>query len=413
MVEITLQPLRRMALDAAIVFSDIMVPLAGVGVDVRIEPGRGPVVDDADPRRRRHRAAPPARTRPATSPRCSRRSRCCARSSGPADRVRRRAVHARELPGRGRAVAEPRADEGADARRPRDVGRADATRWSTSSQPHLRAQVEAGAQALQVFDSWVGALRRRRLPAPGAAAHARAVRRGLIDLDVPVIHFGVGTGELLAACCAEAGGSVIGIDWRTPLEDGWASRGRPRPTGGAGQPRPGGAAGALGGGRGARRARCSSAPAARDGHIFNLGHGVLPATPPETLQRLVDLVHEETGKGCLSERSQTPIGVLVMAYGTASGPDDIERYYTDIRGGRPPSPEHLQELKERYAAIGNVFPLLDTTTRAGRGAGRATERRRRRSHLPRVPGDEALAAVHPRGRGGACATTASSARSGS
>ncbi len=57
----------------------------------------------------------------------------------------------------------------------------------------------------------------------------------------------------------------------------------------------------------------------------------------------------------------TPIGVLVMAYGTASGPDDIERYYTDIRGGRTPTPEHLAELKERYAAIGNLFPLLDTT----------------------------------------------------
>jgi ferrochelatase len=58
---------------------------------------------------------------------------------------------------------------------------------------------------------------------------------------------------------------------------------------------------------------------------------------------------------------QPPTGVLVMAYGTADGPDDIERYYTDIRGGRPPTPEHLQELKDRYVAIGNVFPLLDTT----------------------------------------------------
>ena len=57
-----------------------------------------------------------------------------------------------------------------------------------------------------------------------------------------------------------------------------------------------------------------------------------------------------------------PVGVLVMAYGTASGPDDIERYYTDIRGGRTPSPAHLEELKGRYAAIGNVFPLLGTTT---------------------------------------------------
>jgi ferrochelatase len=62
-----------------------------------------------------------------------------------------------------------------------------------------------------------------------------------------------------------------------------------------------------------------------------------------------------------------PIGVLVMAYGTADGPDDIERYYTDIRGGRAPSPEHLTELRDRYAAIGNVFPLLDTTKRQAEG----------------------------------------------
>ena len=64
---------------------------------------------------------------------------------------------------------------------------------------------------------------------------------------------------------------------------------------------------------------------------------------------------------------QPPIGVLVMAYGTAAGPDDIERYYTDIRGGRAPTPEHLQELKDRYAAIGYVFPLLDTTTAQAEG----------------------------------------------
>ena len=62
-----------------------------------------------------------------------------------------------------------------------------------------------------------------------------------------------------------------------------------------------------------------------------------------------------------------PVGVLVMAYGTASGPDDIERYYTDIRGGRAPSPEHLTELRDRYAAIGNVFPLLDTTREQAEG----------------------------------------------
>jgi len=65
--------------------------------------------------------------------------------------------------------------------------------------------------------------------------------------------------------------------------------------------------------------------------------------------------------------TEKPTGVLVMAYGTASGVDDIERYYTDIRGGRPPTPEHLQELKDRYAAIGNAFPLLDTTRAQAEG----------------------------------------------
>jgi protoporphyrin/coproporphyrin ferrochelatase len=66
--------------------------------------------------------------------------------------------------------------------------------------------------------------------------------------------------------------------------------------------------------------------------------------------------------------SSSPIGVLFMAYGTAAGPDDVERYYTDIRGGRAPSPEHLRELKDRYAAIGNRFPLLDITREQARGA---------------------------------------------
>jgi len=68
--------------------------------------------------------------------------------------------------------------------------------------------------------------------------------------------------------------------------------------------------------------------------------------------------------------SASPIGVLVMAYGTASGPDDVERYYTDIRGGRPPTPEHLEELRERYAAIGNRFPLLEITRQQAEGLGR-------------------------------------------
>jgi protoporphyrin/coproporphyrin ferrochelatase len=66
-----------------------------------------------------------------------------------------------------------------------------------------------------------------------------------------------------------------------------------------------------------------------------------------------------------------PIGLLVMAYGTADGPADIERYYTDIRGGRAPSPSHLEDLKQRYAAIGNRFPLLDVTRRQAEGLAQA------------------------------------------
>ena len=65
--------------------------------------------------------------------------------------------------------------------------------------------------------------------------------------------------------------------------------------------------------------------------------------------------------------SERPLGMRVMAYGTAAGPDDVERYYTDIRGGRPPTPEHLRELQYRYAAIGNRFPLLDTTRAQAEG----------------------------------------------
>ena len=159
--------------------------------------------------------------------------------------------------------------------------------------PHLRAQVAAGAQALQVFDSWVGALspeqyRRSVLP------HSRAIFDGLADLGVPTVHFGVGTGELLASM-AEAGGDVIGVDWRTPLDAGWDRVGGPSARGVQGNLDPTTLltpwdvveAATLG---------VLSRAAGRDGHVFNLGHGVLPTTPPDTLARLVDLVHDRTDR---------------------------------------------------------------------------------------------------------------------
>src|SRR5207253_3993438 len=77
----------------------------------------------------------------------------------------------------------------------------------------------------------------------------------------------------------------------------------------------------------------------------------------------------DTAGGIVATMAE-PTGLLVMAYGTASGPDDVERYYTDIRGGRPPAPEHLAELRARYAAIGDRFPLLDITRAQARGVER-------------------------------------------
>jgi len=149
--------------------------------------------------------------------------------------------------------------------------------------------VEAGAQALQVFDSWVGALDRddyRRRVQP----HMSSLFAGLADLGVPVIHFGVGTGELLGEM-AISGGAVLGIDWRVPIDEGWDRVGHDRAVQGNLDPAVLGAPWEV-----VQRKALDVLRRAggRDGHIFNLGHGVLPDTPPDMLMRLVDLVHAES-----------------------------------------------------------------------------------------------------------------------
>jgi uroporphyrinogen decarboxylase len=151
----------------------------------------------------------------------------------------------------------------------------------------LRAQVAAGAQAVQVFDSWAGALSPDDYRAHVLPASTRLFG-GLDDLDVPRIHFGVGTGELLGLM-GEAGADVVGVDWRLPLDharrrvaDGIALQGNLDPaTCLAPWPVVEAAAREV-----LRR------NAGNPGHVFNLGHGVLPETDPDTLRRLVDLVHE-------------------------------------------------------------------------------------------------------------------------
>jgi uroporphyrinogen decarboxylase len=287
-VELSLQPLRRMPLDAAILFSDIMVPLAAVGVPVRIEVGRGPMVD-----RPVHDASGVATLRPLDP-----------EEDEPfVPEAVRLLVKELDVPLIGFAGAPfTLASYLVEGEPSRTFVRTKALLYEHPGVfddllrrlvaivlPHLRAQVDAGAQAVQLFDSWVGALdeddyRRAVLP------HTTAIVEGLRDLDVPVIHFGVGSGHLLGAI-AEAGAHAVGVDHRVPLDDAWRAVGHDRAIQGNLDP-----AALLGPWAVAERKALDvlGRAAGRPGHVFNLGHGVLPDTPVEHLQRLVELVHAET-----------------------------------------------------------------------------------------------------------------------
>ena len=155
---------------------------------------------------------------------------------------------------------------------------------------YLNAQIAAGAQALQLFDSWVGCLgpddyQQYVLP------HTRRVIAG-INSETPVIHFGTDTGELLQLI-SEAGGNVIGIDWRVRLDEGWQRIGHDKAVMGNLDPV------ALFANREHLRSRVKAIldqAAGRPGHVFNLGHGILPETPVENVIALVDMVHEMSSR---------------------------------------------------------------------------------------------------------------------
>jgi len=285
--EVSLQPVDRLGVDAAIVFADITTPLPGIGVDVRMVEGVGPVIDH------------PIRTAADVAK---------LRTLEPADTVGplldgiaiiRRAS---PVPVIGFAGAPfTLAAYLVEGRSPRELERtkqlmhADPATWNglmaalvDMDIAYLRAQVAAGAQVVQLFDSWVGQL------SPfdyrdGVLPHVRRLIASLEDLDVPVIHFGTGTGGLLEVM-AEAGGDAIGVDWRVGLAQAWGRIGE-RAIQGNLDPQ------ALLGPWAAVASQASwilAEAAGRTGHVFNLGHGVLPATDPDDLQRLVALVHEAT-----------------------------------------------------------------------------------------------------------------------
>ena len=284
-VEVTRQPVRRHGVDAAILFSDIVAPLMAIGVDVEIKPGVGPVF--AQPIRSEDdlemlRPLEPSEDMPWM--------------------IESVQALASELPvpligfaGAPFTVASYLVEGGPS----RTYGRTKAlmlgdpalwgrllARLADIAVASLRAQVEAGAEAIQLFDSWAGTLPPDVYRASVMPASAR-VFAGLADLGVPRIHFGVGTGELLSLM-GEAGADVVGVDWRVPLD---AARAR------------------IGSGTAVQgnldpavclaewdvveaEARKVLARGSGEGHVFNLGHGVLPETDPDVLTRLVDLVHD-------------------------------------------------------------------------------------------------------------------------
>ncbi len=286
--EITLQPVRRHGVDAAILFSDIVTPLDAIGFGVEVVPGVGPVI--AEPFRGpgdldRLRVPEPSVDMPYV-----------------VETVRLATAELGDTPLIGFAGAPftlaSYLVEGRPSRtfeRTKSLMLAEPALWArllgrlaAVAVASLRAQVEAGAAAVQLFDSWVGALapadyERYVLPA------SRSVLQGVADLGVPRIHFGVGTAELLKLM-RDAGADVVGVDWRTPLDAARSRLGRTTAVQGNLDP----ASCAAPWDVVAERAHDVLARGGGAGHVFNLGHGVLPDTDPGVLTALVDLVHEST-----------------------------------------------------------------------------------------------------------------------
>jgi uroporphyrinogen decarboxylase len=286
--EITLQPVRRYGVDAAILYSDIVTPVAAIGFGVDVAPGIGPVVEhpfasaaDLD----RLRPLEPLIDVPYVIETVANLARDLGDVpligfAGAPFTVASYLVEGRPTRTWTKCKALMHTDPGLwDQLLDRLADQAIAS---------LRAQVAAGASAVQLFDSWAGALtpadyERFVLP------HSAKVLAGVADLDVPRIHFGVATGELLGLM-RRAGAEVVGVDWRVPLD---AARRRLDPDvvlQGNLDPA------LVVAGWDATEAGARAVLAANDGHpghVFNLGHGVLPETDPEVLERLVELVHTE------------------------------------------------------------------------------------------------------------------------
>ncbi len=286
-VEVTLQPVRSFDLDAAIIFSDILLPLEGMGIPIRFSDGEGPSIETPV------RTLKDIEALKAIDP-----------EEGLSFVLKAIEMVRRELDGRIPLIGFCGAPftlasyliEGGGSKHYRiakammydeaDAFRLLMEKLTRMAYEYLNAQIRHGAQAVQVFDSWVGVLstddyENHVLP------HMKDLFASL-DPSVPAIHFGVGTSHLLPLL-KEAGGTVIGVDWRTPIDKAWQIIGSSYAIQGNLDPvvlfaKPGCIEMHV------KRIlqRVNGAP----GHIFNLGHGILPGTPVENVRLLVDLVHE-------------------------------------------------------------------------------------------------------------------------
>lgn len=286
--EVTLQPVARHGVDAAVMFADIMTPVLALGVDVELVEGVGPVV--AAPVRTASDVARLRRVDP---------ERDYAPLLDAIRIVRDELAPERAVVGfcggpftvagylvEGRPSRDFATTKALMYREP-DVWRSLLDALADCFAGYVSAQAHAGADVVQVFDSWVGVLS----PADYAEFAAPWSARVLGAVDIPTVHFGTGTAGLLEALAA-AGGDVIGLDWRVPLDEGWRRVGAGRGVQGNLDP-----AVLLGPWErveaGARDVLARAA--GRPGHVFNLGHGVLPGTDPDALTRLAALVREGAG----------------------------------------------------------------------------------------------------------------------
>ncbi len=302
--EVTLLPVERLGVDAAILFADITTPLPGMGVEVELRPGVGPVIERAvrspqDVERLRPFAPEDAVPALLQAIRLVRRSAdvpligfagapftlaCYLVEGGPSRDFLTTKTLLHAAPGTWSTLMD---------------------RLTAMTVSYLRAQVAAGVQAVQLFDSWAGAL------APldyerAVAPWNRRLFAALADLGVPTINFAVGTAGFLELQ-AGTGGDVVGLDWRITLAEGWSRVGDRAVQGNLD---PAALLGPFEAVADAARAILDQA-AGRPGHIFNLGHGVLPQTDPDQLRRLVDLVHALSSGAAVAppETAASPVEV--------------------------------------------------------------------------------------------------------